>query len=416
MFLKLKKLFSIRLFTGLLVILGCIVLSGCKIDIGDDIRTSSDYVNSIRGCWSCQVYSALFSTAGRITQKVYATARPVALMLLGLGLFCWLIINTASLFLSLRVPNMAKFWLRIIKVVGFAMIVALILANGNTFNEMIASFLQPIIDIFLNFALMIVDQSLPTKIPDNVHSGTHFVPIPGMTAFVGQKLELLIYKVSVAMNSCRVMGLRLLSMGGFMPIIIGLVVSYLFFLLVILFPLFIIDSVLRFTFVMVLLPFFLVCWVFPVTKDYFRKAWNIFLSSLAQLMVCCVFVSLMVSVMNTFFDMRGYSFILSASVQEKNPDALHEMKTLSVTSLSFLFMVFFLYNSAKNVMKIAGFLTGAPGGSVMDKAINCVKEAMKAVAWAALAAAAAAVGAAGVAKEAAKKAAEQAQKAVEAAK
>ena len=109
--------------------------------------------------------------------------------------------------------------------------------------------------------------------------------------------------------------------------------------------------------------------------------------------------------------MRGYSYILSPVVQEKNPDALHEMTTLSVTSLSFLFMVYFLYKSAERIMKIAGFLAGAPGGSIMEKTINCAKEAMKAVLWAALSAAAASVGAAGVAQMAAQKAAESAQKA-----
>lgn len=386
MFLKLKKLFSTRLFAGLFVILVCIALSGCKIDTGSDISTNNDYINSIRGCWSCQVYSALFNTAGRITQKIYATSRPYALLLLGLGLFCWLIMSVLPLFLTFREPNQGKFWTRHIKIVGHASLVALILANGNVFNEMISSFLQPIIEIFLNFALMIVDESLPTRIPNNLQSGTRFVPIPGMTASVGQKLELLIYKVSVAMNSCRILGLRLLLLGGFMPVIIGLVTTFLFFLLAITFPMFIIDGVLRFTFVMVLLPFFLVCWVFPVTKGYFKKAWNMFMSAFAQLLICCIFVSLMVSVLEQFFEMRGYNYILSPAIQEKNPDAIHEMTTLSVTSLSFLFMVYFLYKSAENIMKIAGFLGGAPGGSVMDKAVSCVKEAMKAVFWAAVAA------------------------------
>jgi len=405
-FLKLKKLFSTRLFTGLLLILLCIVLSGCDAKMADDLDITNEYINSVRGCWTCQFYVSLFNTAGRITNNVYDPLRSIALMLLGGGLFGWLIVKTGSLFLSLREPNLAKFWLEIIKTVGLAMIVALILIRGDVFNELIASFLQPIIDIFLNFALMIVDQSLPSKIPNDLRTGTDFIPVPGMTVTIGMKLELLIYKVSVALNVCRIMGLRMMMIGGFMSTVLGLVTVCLFFFLVIIFPLFIIDGVLRFAFVMILLPLFLVCWVFPATRGYFKKAWNMFLSAFAQMMVCCIFISLAVCVMETFFDLRGYNLILSPVIQEINPDIVSEMSTLSVTNLSFLIMIYFLYNSAQSVMKIAGFLAGAPGTSIMDKVARGTKEAIKAATWAAVAVVAASVGAGGVAQKALEKAKE----------
>lgn len=138
-----------------------------------------------------------------------------------------------------------------------------------------------------------------------------------------------------------------------------------------------------------------------------------FIGGLAQLLITCVFVALLVSTVEAFTQMRGYNIILNPTYQNTNPDVLREMCRMSVSALSFVVMAFYLYNLSKHLTEISGFLTNSSPKSMVGDFVRRLKQLATAVAMAAVAAAAAAAGAAPVAAVMKRRAIQQATKATQ---
>ena len=66
-------------------------------------------------------------------------------------------------------------------------------------------------------------------------------------------------------------------------------------------PLKLIDILLRLGFVIILLPFFIVCMATPVTRGYSKKGWEMFLSCWITLISLCLYLSLALMMINMAF-------------------------------------------------------------------------------------------------------------------
>lgn len=271
---------------------------------------------------------------------------------------------------------------------------------------------EPVMLLFIYLSMRIIganDQAF--AVGSNVNVGTAFTDNPAFPAVVGNQLENLIYRIQVALDIGRALGLRMLS-TDFSGFFLGFVVLGVFFMLTFFFPYYFIDAILRLGFVIILFPFFIVAWVFPKTATWAMRAWELFFSALVQILIACIFVALVVSTVEGYTQLRGYNLLLNPIYQDASPDAIRQMTGLSVSGLSFLILCFYMYALSKRTQIIAGFLSGVPASSILAGMVEKAKTVAKAVIYAAIAYAAAAVGAAPVAAAMKKKAQEEAVNAV----
>ena len=392
-----------------LILIGCVLLSACEMKIDNDIAKTDAEMKSIKGCWSCQVFSTTYNTMGDVALKVYDKIRVVSLNFLAAFIALWIGFKTLSFFMSFRVPNYIEYWVQVTGRIARAMFAAAILINTQVMMRFINLIVEPIMLMFIYLSMRVIganDQAF--AVGANVNVGTTFTDNPAFPAIVGSQLENLIYRIQVALDIGRALGLRMILLADFPGFLLGFVVLCIFFLLALFFPYYFIDGIIRLGFVIILFPLFVVAWVFPITQRKVIQAFDMFLSSLVQLLVGCIFVALVVSTIEGFTQLRGYNLLLDPIYQDANPDAIRQMTRLSVSGLSFLILCFYMYALSKRTLIIAGYLGGGPATSILVGMMEKAKSVIKAAIYAAVAYAAAAAGAAPIATAMKKKAQQEA--------
>ena len=120
----------------------------------------------------------------------------------------------------------------------------------------------------------------------------------------------LLRRISVELIFGIALGAALISEGisggalmGALPqwniLFVGILVLLSYFSLYISVPFKLIDLLLRLSFVIILLPLFLVCMATPATRGYSKKGWEMFLSCWISLIALSVFIGLAITIINT---------------------------------------------------------------------------------------------------------------------
>ncbi len=386
-------------------------LSSCGMDVEVDIVKAQEDMNSTKSCWTCQLFTIVFNTGASIATNAFDSIKNLAWGLLAVGLVIYLCLRTLSLFLSMRLPDLPNYWISITTKLGKGGLVSIFLLSSSHMWELINTIIAPIITVFVRLSFMILNLNFPTRVATSTTVGSTFISGPGLPAEIGAQLEDLVYRSTVALNIGRALGLRMMMLSDFTGFIIGLIIIGIFFMLLLFFPMYLIDALVRIIFVIILFPILLVAWVFSVTEKYFKTAWNMLIGGLAQLFISCVFIALLVSTIEAFTQMRGYNIILNPTYQNTNPDVLREMSRMSISALSFIVMAFYLYNLSKHLTEISGFLTNSSQTSMVGDFTRRLKQLAIAAVAATIAIVAASVGAAPVTAVMKKKALDEAQKA-----
>ncbi len=386
-------------------------LSSCGMDVEVDIVKAQEDMNSTKSCWTCQLFTIVFNTGASIATNAFDSIKNLAWGLLAVGLVIYLCLRTLSLFLSMRLPDLPDYWISITTKLGKGGLVSIFLLSSSHMWELINTIIAPIITVFVRLSFMILNLNFPTRVATSTTVGSTFISGPGLPAEIGAQLEDLVYRSTVALNIGRALGLRMMMLSDFTGFIIGLIIIGIFFMLLLFFPMYLIDALVRIIFVIILFPILLVAWVFSVTEKYFKTAWNMLIGGLAQLFISCVFIALLVSTIEAFTQMRGYNIILNPTYQNTNPDVLREMSRMSISALSFIVMAFYLYNLSKHLTEISGFLTNSSQTSMVGDFTRRLKQLAIAAVAATIAIVAASVGAAPVTAVMKKKALDEAQKA-----
>lgn len=409
----LKRILNKKVLCVCFILMGCVLLSACNIEVNNDITETEAEMRSIRGCWACQFFSTTYSSAGKVAELAYENMRSVALNLLAVFLALWIAFRTLSFFMSFRVPNYTEYWVSLTGRIMRAIFAAAVLANTQVLMKFINLIVEPVILIFIQLSMRIIganDQAF--AVGSNINVGTNFTDNPAFPAAVGTQLENLIYRIQVALSIGRSLGWRMMVDTDFSGFFLGLFVLGIFFLLVIFFPYYFIDAILRLGFVVILFPLFVVAWVFPKTATWALRAWQLFFSALIQILIACIFVALAVSTIEGFTQLRGYNLILNPVYQDANPDAIRQMTNLSVSGFSFFILCFYIWGLAKRTQIIAGFLSDIPATSILAGMVEKAKSIGKAAIYKSIAVAAAVTGAAPVVAAMNKKAMEEVKNAL----
>lgn len=409
-------LYRLRLFLSFcyqkaIPLFGLLLLVACKANPTKDLEETQKIFNSPEGCFSCQFFKIIYNTSAKLSAKAYDKMCDAALSLLIIGLMIWLIWHVLTLLVTLRQPNLAKFWIDLFQTLFKAGFVSILVTTKERVYEFVNSIMEPIALIFIDLSEKMLAKNWYSGISQTLTINSDFSAGPGFPASIGVAVENLIYRITLALNAGRILGLRLMMGSDFANFWLGFITSFMFLLMALIFPFYLIDGFIRLALVFLLLPIFMVCWVFKWSKHWAIKAWDMFIAAFAQVMIACIFIAIAIAVFEGFIAIRGYGYLVNPTAQNVDIIFQEEANRVSFSFLSFLMISFYLYNLSKNIPPLASHFTGAPAGNIMSKAIDRVKHLAKALALATLAIAATITGLSPVAKVAA----DQAKKDAEAA-
>ena len=409
---KLKLPYS-KYFLSILLIGLLFLLAACDYTPkrGLDLEEVQNSMTAPRACFSCQLFMVVFNAIGGLSASLYPQLCSVALSLLALGLFAWILWHVFTLATTLREPNLSQFWIDLFQTLFKAGFISILIHSKERLYEIIDTIMEPIAMIFIELSNTILQNNWISPLQTNPDLNLSYQGGPGFPAEMGKRLAELIYRITLTLNVGRILGLRLMLQWDFTNICIGFITTAVFFLMTLFFPFYLLDGLFRLAFVFALLPFFLVSWVFKKKEHYMKKAWVIFLGAFAQILVACIFVAISVATLEVFIKLNGYEHLVSTAA-DIDKFASQEADQLLYPFLSFFFVAIYIYAMSKRITSVAAHFTGAPSSNIIGNVFERLKKAMKAIALTAVAIAASTVGFTPVAHAALSRAKAQAKSAV----
>ena len=394
-----------------IVCLGCVallLLSGCGKN-----PNQPPLNHNYSDCWPCAVYEAAFSAVNGAVEALIDLTCDAALKLLGLGVLFWILFHVMTV-ITFQEANVRKFVLPMATVFFKAIVVSSLIANGDEYIRLFGETLvQPVLSFFGGMSKIILDANETVRNATQAASVADRMPTDSLLFGDAEGIFLdIIYRIYIALHMGISLGFALWTTPGLASFIFGLFIVGIFWMLLMIMPLALLDSCVRMAAIVVLSPFCLAGWVFPPTKHLLKKAWDIFFGTGVMLFFICVYLSLSLYIILVFVD-RYYPGILGSATQSTDPGLTDSVETLSTSALGFFVLILSINKLARHVPKIANAFGAPTVSSSWARAFQQFKKLGIAAGKAALAVA---LRSPGLAKEALKDAKDVAQSAVNAAK
>lgn len=349
------------------------LLSGCE---GLKMSSESEWVASVQNCWPCTLYKAAFEAVSRLVKSLYPTMASKGLLVMGVGLLFWLSFTSAKMLTSMIEPNIKEYIRSVMVVLFKAMVVTAILSTGENFLCVIDLIVSPVLTTFTELSRIVLTANT------NINNGLvwpemYMVQKDGACdLFGGQityQLQDIIFRVYVALNSGMTLGYYVMVEKSFLNWIVGPFIIWMFFMMSLIFPLMFAESFIRLGAVIVLSPFFFAAWVFPSTKHAIKKAWDVVFGAMFQLLIGCIYIGLVVGVIQLFAD-NNWPGMLGQSRQTSDPSMMVNFRRLSTEAISFFALIFIMNRMQSNIPAIAGALGGDSSKSEIIGFLNGVKQ------------------------------------------
>ncbi len=244
---------------------------------------SSEAVNSDNNiCWVCGIFEHFFDIGNRLAYVISIDLLTISKAILAIGLGIWLVFHLMPILASLKAGNPGQIFTKI----GGIFFKALIVATFLTFG--LGTIYDYVITPVTGFTSAISKTVMSTNSVGN-------------TVFDSEIKSDMIYVIAWAFKDLKY-GQRLASfmichskvriepLYDYLGIeikfvdpkrwLIGASLWVVFSIMLVVFPFFIIDALFKLLIICMLLPLFMVAWVFPATKSYADKAFNLILGCL----------------------------------------------------------------------------------------------------------------------------------------
>ena len=368
-------------------VLGLLILTGCG-----KAPTLPPQSNSYADCWPCAVYMATFEMVEKTLKIMMEMACENAKILLGFGLLFWILFHVGKMVASLQPPDIQKFLQPLWTVLFKAIIVAVLLTVRENGTYGLVSFIgqniiQPFFDFFANLSSMILDSNTLVRAATQAAEHASDIEVNNTGILFGDSAGRyldLIFRIYVALKLGISLGFTVWQEWSFVSFFFGLFIIISFWMLLLTIPMMFIDSIVRICTGLILLPFALVGYVFPPTAHFLKSIWEIILGAGITLMTACFYVVLVVYSVQTYAQ-KYYPGILGTALQERDPDLIMAVQTLSSSLIGFFVLIVCMQRLSGSITQIAGHIGGKPIESSFTSALKTGKQVTKTLAKTALA-------------------------------
>lgn len=238
-------------------------------------------------CWFCDLFLDIYTAAGEFSYASYVVLRKDLQGILAIGLGIWLCVNIGEHVGSVAPVDPAEFWRKVTARLFAGVVVAAALGDNINPTDIYGYVMIPIIEGTTRFSAALLDSDCSTVMENagalSAQAGNAF------PASTGEALQCVLRTMNAHVAKGMALGLALLFDGlptgitDFAPefgkITSGLLLMTVFFLILIAFPLRLVDAVVRLGIIGALLPLFMVAWVFPSTQGFVGKGFGMLVNS-----------------------------------------------------------------------------------------------------------------------------------------
>lgn len=325
------------------------LLTGCgSLGLSPENFTMTS-VMATGGCWPCSMFAVIWDALADALRSTHPITARLASILLGVGLLFWLTFTIGKLVMSLKQPNMKDYIPKIAGVLFKAMVVGVILSRSDFLLYILDLIITPALESFTNLATAIIgSESEWIKIPHTSVSDGFNV----FTRNVGSQLQEIVYQLYLHFKGGFYLGARMMMHFEAMSVVTGMLIMSMFFYFMMFFPLILLEGFVSIGFVLIMFPFFLAGWVFPATKGYMNEAIKIIFQGVAQVLVTCIYVSVIIAIIEEYSD----SFTTVRSFTD--PSLALGLTNMSNNGLALLGLIYAMFKLTNDIPNITSYFVG----------------------------------------------------------
>jgi len=326
----------------------------------------ASYMQGGSYCWFCPVFVAIFKGIDSISTNIAIQLAGAFLALLAAGLLFWIVFYVGRSLLQMQPIDISKFFTDMLGTTGRAVVAAALLYS---FLGIFTYLISPMLTMSMGLSSSIMQAggfdtsikkatqtfanqkeakmtfSLCEPKKDENKNITGYTGASNCDEMWGEGNHAFTKEVCSAME-CSVRSMSASLIGGmgvgaalttsglsgnilkwnFGAVFTGVVICLGYFLIFLAFPFKMIDALIRLGFVCALAPLFIVLWVFPATRTYTQKAWQMLLGSCMTFVFLAVVIVLIISILSFALPQGAVlDEMLKALLDDKNELALSYM-------------------------------------------------------------------------------------------
>lgn len=345
----------------------------------------SGYANEQRTCWQTSILSVLYKTMGEVSLGMYTKITDGALAMMMMAFAIWLSIRLLKHVSSFTEENMGEVWSEVLQKLFVCIVCGLLASSTENILFLLNSIIFPIYNAFLEFGSVILAQANEGKSGGTVTfttKATVFMfgetwelgkPIickaakmtpANLSAFPDsprEMMECMICAVNERMNLGYALSFKVLRAPGVTATVIGLFILGCFTIVKLGFVFYLVDSIFKFTVIMVMLPILIMSFAFKKTKKWASFGFFTVLNSAAFMMFVAIMMAMALLAMEQV--MRDNADIFVEGEDYRN------FREFSVPFICLMLIGFLIVSSINIAQEVSSSLVGGSGGNNFQKKV-----------------------------------------------
>ncbi len=348
------------------------------------------------GCWFCPLYTAAFDVINTIATQIYTQLAPIFLSLLAAGGALWIAWIVLKYFMTLNVPNTGELMTTLFKAIGRLVVGAAILMSSISF--LFNYTVNPIIIFSGGLSNQILNSAglsngyvteisrdgtrvsrtrYPLCTATDVNDSRFYTQDGQLKALSPQaydttlcmlktmSLELIVGMAIGATYFVSAFTTNLIwyVLPNIECMLIGALIFIGFFFLYVLLPFKLVDIIVRVGFIIALTPLYVLFWVFPVTREYVKRGWDMLVTAMFTLVALSVLMVIAIRLMMAGIEPNT---VLNALISGEIKKAVELMAFSGVR----VFVTLVAAVMASKIVSMAPALGSAFGGASQSSTIG----------------------------------------------
>ena len=374
----------------LIMLLAVVVLLSACGKVGDEEMgslTSADEVDNAKDlnsqeeykCWQGNVFNYVYKAIGSTVVKQYDYVSQGSMSLMMIAFAVWLALRLLKFVSSVTESSPSEMWNEIIKKAFICMVCASLASSSEMLIYTLNFFLLPIYGAFLEFGSQILELA-QTEIKsidvfgEKIHFEENLRCAVGANATATTESALpsefkdtmncMVCALSERLKLGESMAYRATAMKGVLPVLVGLLVSAIFFVVRLLFVFYLVDSVLRFGIIILMLPIFILAYAFGPTKKWTKIGFSHMMYSAVYVMAFSILIATVLMAIANLITENGQIF------NPADPDA--HFQQISIATLCLLLIGCLVWKSLDVAQQLASSLIGAQIEAKMQQNLKAV--------------------------------------------
>ncbi|MBQ8464530.1 MAG: hypothetical protein IJ545_00810 [Alphaproteobacteria bacterium] len=319
--LKLLKLLMMACF----VVLMLTACNGDDTENRDQAPITSVPEEDQTACWQVEVINPLYDLMGKVALKTYRQMTGGAMSLMMVAFALWMTKRLIEQLSSFKEETMGEVWTEIAKMFFLCFVCGLIASKVDLLVLVLGDAIFPIYNAFLEFA----DSILRTATPDmtnksvtvfgkdfsivnsqypvvcNVSTSVHMTEdATGFPDSPKQMMNCMACSVNHSLSFGMTMALEAMTKSSIVSWLVGLWTFFCFLMVKLAFIFYLVDTIFRFTVMVVMLPLMIMCYPFPKTRGILGKGVNNMFNSAGFMLFFAIIITMctqaMHLILNTF--------------------------------------------------------------------------------------------------------------------